>query len=314
MTDLSIEARVDAARVAVSSASLSASWQDYVQLLKPRVMTLVVFTGFAGLVAAPGSLHPVLALTAILCIAVGAGASGAMNMWYDRDIDAVMARTRHRPLPRGRMAPEDALSFGIILTVGAVAMMGLAVNWLAAAILGFASAFYVFVYTMWLKRRTPQNIVIGGAAGAFPPVIGWAAASGQLDLGALALFVLIFVWTPPHFWALSLFRSGDYQAAGVPMLPVVAGEAATKRQIVAYAVLLLPIGLGPCLLGQAGWLYGVGTTVLGALFVLCALRVYRQDGAETGYRAAKQMFGYSIFYLFAVFALLIADSLSVGAM
>ena len=237
-----------------------------------------------------------------------------MNMWYDRDLDAIMARTRHRPLPRGRMAPEDALGFGIILTVGAVAMMGLAVNWLAAAILGFASAFYVFVYTMWLKRRTPQNIVIGGAAGAFPPVIGWAAASGGLDWGALALFVLIFAWTPPHFWALSLFRSDDYHTAGVPMLPVVAGEAATKRQMVAYSVLLLPIGLGPCLLGEAGWLYGIGTTVLGVLFVLCSLRVQREDGAATGYRAAKQMFGYSIFYLFAVFALLIADSLSVGAM
>ena len=289
-----------------------ATWRDYVSLLKPRVMTLVVFTGIAGLVAAPGSLHPVLAFTAVLCIAVGAGAAGAINMWYDRDIDRVMARTRQRPIPTGRIDPDEALAFGILLTFGSVATMGLAVNWVAAMILAAASAFYVFVYTMWLKRRTPQNIVIGGAAGAFPPMIGWAAVTGDIGWPAVVLFLLIFLWTPPHFWALALYRSGEYQKAGVPMLPVVAGERETKRHMLLYTAALVPLALAPSLMGVTGMLYAGGAAVLGALFCVCAVRVWREDGAASGYRAARQMFGYSIFYLFGVFALLIVDSTANG--
>src|ERR1700681_3144696 len=222
---------------------------DYLQILKPRVMSLVVFTGFVGLVVAPGHLHPVLAAVAVLCIAVGAGASGAINMWYDRDIDAVMRRTAMRPLPAGRMMPGEALGFGVVLAVGAVAVMGLAVNWVAAQLLALTIVFYVFVYTVWLKRRTPQNIVIGGAAGALPPLVGWAAVTGDVAPAALALFALIFFWTPPHFWALALYRAGDYAKAGVPMLPVVAGPRATKRQMLLYTLVLWPCALAPYLLG-----------------------------------------------------------------
>jgi len=305
MTDLTIEARTDEGEIA-AAASL-ADWRDYVALLKPRVMTLVVFTGFAGLIAAPGDLHPVLALTAVLCIAVGAGASGAINMWYDRDIDAIMTRTRQRPIPRGRIAPDNALAFGVMLAVGAIALMGLAVNWVAASILALATAFYVFVYTMWLKRRTPQNIVIGGAAGAFPPMIGWAAVTGDVTLAPIALFLVIFMWTPPHFWALALYRRGEYAKAGVPMLPVVAGDRETRRQMLIYTVLLMPVALAPFAAGAAGLLYGAGAGVLSALFLVCAVRVWREDAAATGNKSAKQMFGYSIFYLFALFTLLIMD-------
>ena len=297
----------------VAEAAGLATWRDYVALLKPRVMTLVVFSGIAGLIAAPGSLHPVLAFTAVLCIAVGAGAAGAINMWYDRDIDDLMARTRQRPIPMGRVNPDDALAFGVLLTFGAVATMGLAVNWIAAAILAAASAFYVVVYTIWLKRRTPQNIVIGGAAGAFPPMIGWAAVTGDVGLPAVVLFLLIFLWTPPHFWALALYRSGEYEKAGVPMLPVVAGERETKRHMLFYTAILVPVALAPSLLGVTGVLYAGGAAVLGALFCICALRVWREDGAANGYKAARQMFGYSIFYLFGVFALLIVDSSAGGA-
>ena len=288
-----------------------ATWQDYFALLKPRVMSLVVFSGFAGLVVAPGHLHPVLAATAILCIAISAGASGAINMWYDRDIDAVMNRTRSRPIVRGRIAPSEALGFGIFLSVAPVLLMGLAVNWAAAAVLALASAFYIFVYTVWLKRRTPQNIVIGGAAGAFPPMIGWAAVTGDVTLPSILLFALIFMWTPPHFWALALFRSGEYEKAGVPMLPVVAGARETKRQMLVYTLLLFPIGLSPWAVGIAGLTYAVGAALLGALFILCAVRVLREDGPATGHRAAKQMFGFSIFYLFAIFGLLIVDHTTV---
>ena len=310
MTDLSIEARDGAARAMAVSV---ASWRDFLDLMKPRVMSLVVFTGLAGLVVAPGALHPVLAATAVLCIAVASGAAGAINMWYDRDIDAVMSRTRGRPIPTGRVAPEAALSFGVILAGAATMIMGLALNWMAAALLAGAAAFYVFVYTMWLKRRTPQNIVIGGAAGAFPPMIGWAAVTGDISLGSAALFALIFVWTPPHFWALSLFRRNDYAKAGLPMLPVVAGETATKRQMLMYTGLLLPVGLLPSALGLAGPGVAVGAAVLGGLFMLCAVRVWREDGAATGYRAARQMFGYSVFYLFAMFGLLLIDGATPGA-
>ncbi len=225
---------------------------DFVALLKPRVMTLVVFSGAVGLFVAPGALHPLLAVVAILCIAVGSGAAGAINMWYERDIDAVMARTSDRPLPAGRVAPGDALGFAIVLAVASVVLMAFATNVVAAGLLALAILFYVFVYTVWLKRRTPQNIVIGGAAGAFPPMIGWAAVTGDVSLVSLALFAVIFLWTPPHFWALALYRSGDYARAGIPMMPVVAGRASTKRQILAYTLILVPVSLTPALLGRGG--------------------------------------------------------------
>ena len=284
---------------------------DYVQILKPRVMSLVVFTGFVGLVVAPGHLHPVLAAVAVLCIAVGAGASGAINMWYDRDIDAVMRRTASRPLPAGRMMAGAARGFGVVLAVFAVAVMGLAVNWVAAELLALTVAFYVFVYTMWLKRRTPQNIVIGGAAGALPPLIGWAAVTGDVGWGAVALFAIIFFWTPPHFWALSLYRAGEYEAAGVPMLPVVAGARETKRQMLLYTLMLWPATLAPWLLGIAGPLYAVCAGGLSLVFTGAALRVWweRSDGGE---RQARQMFAFSLLYLFLIFTALLADHLGGG--
>ena len=296
--------------VAISTDAVGADAQaagarvaDFVELLKPRVMSLVVLSGFAGLMVAPGDLHPVLIAVAVLCIAVGAGASGAINMWYDRDIDAVMQRTRKRPIPAGRVDPQEAVSFGIVLAIGAVTLMTLAVNWLAAGLLALTIAFYVFVYTMWLKRRTPQNIVIGGAAGAFPPMIGWAAVTGEVSLGSIALFLLIFMWTPPHFWALALYRTGDYAKAGVPMLPVVAGARATKAQMLVYTVLLFPLALAPWALGLTGAVYAVAAVLLGAMFILAAVRVWF-DGGE---RAARQMFAFSIVYLFLLFTLLIVD-------
>jgi protoheme IX farnesyltransferase len=276
---------------------------DYVALLKPRVMSLVVFTGFVGLYLAPGHLHPVLAAIAVLCIAIGAGAAGAINMWYDRDIDAVMGRTRGRPLPAGRMAPGEALGFGCVLACGSVLTMGLAVNSAAAALLALTIAFYILVYTVWLKRRTPQNIVIGGAAGAFPPVVGWAAVTGDVGVPALLLFALIFFWTPPHFWALSLYRCGDYERAGVPMLPVVAGARETKKQMLIYTLLLWPLALAPALIGIAGAVYFTLALLLSALFTLAAIRVWRDPGE----RAARQMFGFSILYLFLLFAFLVID-------
>ena len=287
----------------VGQGSREAMPSDFFALLKPRVMSLVVFTGAIGLFVAPGTLHPVLAAVAVLCIAVGAGASGCINMWYERDIDAVMARTRHRPIPSGVIAPRTALEFGVALSVFSVALMGLAVNWTAAALLGLAICFYVFVYTIWLKRRTPQNIVIGGAAGAFPPMIGWAAATGQVSLASIALFAIIFFWTPPHFWSLALYRAGDYAAAGIPMLPVVAGATATRRQIVLYSALMLPLSLAPFALGAAGLPYALGATALSGLFLAGALRVWwlRSDAA------ARWMFRYSILYLALLFALLALD-------
>ncbi|SDG54288.1 protoheme IX farnesyltransferase [Limimonas halophila] len=294
-----------------STVADPAGVREFLDLLKPRVMTLVVFTAVAGMVAAPGELHPVLAGIAVLCVAVGAGAAGAINMWYDRDIDAVMRRTARRPIPAGRIAPEEGLAFGLVLTLFAVMTMGLAVNWTAAGLLAGANAFYVFVYTMWLKRRTPQNIVIGGAAGAFPPMIGWAAVTGGVSLESVVLFALIFLWTPPHFWALSLYTDGDYGRAGVPMLPVVSGRRATKWQMLAYTLVLLPLAPAPALLGTAGPLYGAGATVLGLIFVVSAVRVLQDtDGRET---AARRMFGYSILYLFLVFAMLILDGAALGA-
>ena len=276
---------------------------DYLALLKPRVMSLVVFSGFAGLYAAPGVLHPFLAAVAVLCIAVNAGAAGAINMWYERDIDALMERTRGRPLPRGKMAPQDALTFGVVLSLFSVMLMGMALNWTAAGLLALANGFYVFVYTIWVKRRTPQNIVIGGAAGAFPPMIGWAAVTGGVDLHSFMLFALIFVWTPPHFWALALYRQTDYAKARVPMLPVVAGRDATKRQILAYSLLLAPLGVVPALLGTAGLVYGAVAAAMGLCFLLLAVAVLRSDSD----RPARQLFGFSILYLFVLFTLLIVD-------
>jgi protoheme IX farnesyltransferase len=298
LSDLSLEDRAGRG-VAVGDAAVG----DYLALLKPRVMSLVVFSGLAGLVVAPGHLHPVLAAVAVLCIAVSAGAAGCINMWYERDIDALMERTKNRPLPAGRVAPGDALGFGVILAIASVALMALALNVVAGILLAITIAFYVFIYTIWLKRRTPQNIVIGGAAGAFPPIVGWAAITGQIGFPAFALFALIFFWTPPHFWALSLYRTGDYAKAGVPMLPVVAGARETKKQMLLYTVALWPVALAPTLLQAASWFYGAPALALSAIFTLCAIRVMRDPGE----RAAKQMFGFSLLYLFLLFALLVAD-------
>ncbi len=280
---------------------------DYVALMKPRVMFLVVFTALAGLVAAPGVMHPVLAIAALICIAAGAGASGALKMWYDADIDARMARTAARPIPRGRVSPEEARSFGSVLAIGSVICLGLMAHWLAAGLLALTIGFYVFVYTMWLKRATPQNIVIGGAAGAVPPMIGWAAATGAVSLESFILFLIIFVWTPPHFWALALLRTGDYARAGVPMLPVVAGANATRLQILIYSVILAPLGMLPAIVGLGGTLYMVAASVLGSLFVVMAYDCYRKREGEEAERAAKNLFAYSVLYLFLLFAVIIVE-------
>lgn len=285
------------------------SVEDFVALMKPRVMSLVVFTALVGLVAAPGSMHPVMAATALLCIAVGAGASGALNMWFDADIDARMARTAARPIPRGRIAPDDALAFGVVLAFFSVLTLGLLVNWVAGALLGLTIAFYIFVYTMWLKRRTPQNIVIGGAAGAFPPMVGWASATGSVSLESAILFLIIFMWTPPHFWALALYRCRDYERVGVPMLPVVAGPDETRRQILIYALLLAPIAVLPVFVGLGGWLYGVASVTLGGAFVALSWQVYRTREGRAGDAAAKRLFSFSILYLFAIFAALLLEKL-----
>ena len=293
------------AQTVTTSVSATGDVLDYIALLKPRVMSLVVFTGFAGLAVAPGEMHPILAAVAVFCIALASGAAGAINMWYDRDIDALMERTRERPLPTGKIEPAEALSFGVILAAGAIMLMFLATNAIAAALLATAVLFYVFVYTVWLKRRTSQNIVIGGAAGAFPPAIGWAAVTGNVGIEAVVMFLVIFFWTPPHFWALALYRKGDYATAGIPMLPVVRGGGATKRQMLIYTILLTPVSMAPCLLGIAGWaLYGGAAIVLNVIFLMLAVAVMR----DTSEAIAKRMFGFSIFYLFALFAALIADN------
>jgi protoheme IX farnesyltransferase len=281
--------------------------EDYFALLKPRVMSLVVFTALTGMVLAPGGIHPVIGFVALLAIAVGAGASGALNMWYDADIDARMARTRDRPVPAGRVAPGEALAFGLVLSLGSVVVLGLATNWVAAALLAFTIFFYVVIYTMWLKRWTPQNIVIGGAAGALPPVVAWAAATGSVSIEPLVLFLIIFLWTPPHFWALALFRSDDYARAGVPMLPNVAGAAATKRQIVIYSVLLAIAGLLPAVLGFASVRYGIAAAVLGLGVILDARWVLRMREDDAKMAPARRLFGSSILYLFLIFALLLID-------
>jgi protoheme IX farnesyltransferase len=277
---------------------------DYFALLKPRVMSLVIFTAFVGIVAAPGTLHPLLALVALIAIAVGAGASGALNMWYDADIDAKMKRTKSRPVPRGAILPGEALGFGATLAVGSVIALGLMINFVAGALLAFTIFFYVVIYTMWLKRWTPQNIVIGGAAGALPPMIGWAAVTGTIDLGSISLFLIIFMWTPPHFWALALFTENDYAAAGVPMLPNVAGRDETRKQILLYTLVLLPLTFLPALLGVSGLLYVAGVALLSVMFLYYAITVYRVREGAVANRACKKLFGFSILWLFLVFALI----------
>ncbi len=283
-----------------------ASVGDYLALLKPRVMSLVVFTALVGLAVSPAAIHPLTAFTALLCIAVGAGASGALNMAYDADIDACMTRTAQRPVPKGKVKPGEALAFGITLAGFSVATLGLMVNWLSAGLLAFTIFFYAVIYTMWLKRSTSQNIVIGGAAGAFPPVIGWAAATGSLSLEPIILFAIIFFWTPPHFWALALYKSDDYARAGVPMLPVVAGDMTTRRQILLYTLILAPLGVAPWALGFAGLLYGATALVAGAVMLLLAWQIFRERRPDDA--ASRKMFAFSILYLFLLFAVLLVDN------
>jgi len=296
---------VTVARVEPSIAGVG----DYIELMKPRVMSLVVFTALVGLLVAPGHIHPVIGLTALICIAVGAGAAGALNMWYDADIDARMARTAGRPIPRGRVTPGEALAFGLTLASFSVVVLGLLVNILAAALLAATIAFYIVVYTVWLKRTTPQNIVIGGAAGALPPLIGWTAVTGSVAVEPIILFLIIFFWTPPHFWALSLYRAEDYARAGVPMLPVVAGARETRRQILLYTLIMAPLGIAPWLLGYAGALYGIVAAATGAIMIALAFRIRAENEANA---ASKQMFAFSILYLFLLFAMLLVDRMSAG--
>jgi len=291
-----------------------ASVGDYLSLMKPRVMSLVVFTALVGIMIAPGHIHPVIGFTALLCIAVGAGAAGTLNMWYDADIDAVMTRTSSRAIPRGRVAPGEALAFGAVLAAFSVGVLGLLVSWAAAALLAFTIFFYVVVYTAWLKRSTPQNIVIGGAAGALPPVIGWVATTGSVSVEPCLLFLIIFFWTPPHFWALSLVRADDYARARIPMLPVVAGMQETRRQILLYSAVLVPVGAAPWLLGYAHVIYGITALLAGAAMVALAWRVCSEGEGEgeRGERAARRLFAFSIAYLFVLFAvLLVEDGLGV---
>ncbi|MCX5512385.1 protoheme IX farnesyltransferase [Kaistia algarum] len=306
MSDVQLEA-ID------SEAGQLAGPSDFIALLKPRVMSLVVFTALTGLVMAPGGIHPVIAFAAILSIAVGAGASGALNMWYDADIDRIMSRTRGRPIPSGRVTEGEALAFGLTLAALSVLVLTVLVNPVAGGLLAFTIFFYVVIYSMGLKRWTPQNIVIGGAAGAFPPIIGWASVTGSVSLESIVLFLIIFMWTPPHFWALALFKSDDYARAGIPMLPVVSGVPETKRQILIYSLVLAPIGVLPAILGFAPLGYGIAATALGATFVYLSVRVMRMDAADRDMRPAKQLFAFSILYLFLLFAMLLVDRLAILA-
>jgi len=289
-----------------------ASVGDYIALMKPRVMSLVVFTAFVGMMMAPGHVHPVIGFTALLCISVAAGAAGALNMWYDADIDAMMMRTANRPIPRGRIAPGEALGFGATLAGFSIVLLGLLVSWPAAALLAFTIFFYVVVYTMWLKRWTPQNIVIGGAAGAFPPMIGWVAASGSISIEPCLLFCIVFLWTPPHFWALSLTRVDDYARAGVPMLPVVAGADETRRQILLYSIALALISATPWLLGYRNAIYGGTALLAGALMIALALQLRNERDGKRADRAARRLFAFSILYLFIVFAVLLIEACVTG--
>ena len=293
---------------------LPAEWRDFFALTKPRVMSLVVFTGLCGLLAAPGAIHPVIGFTAVLCIALGAGGAGALNQWWEADLDARMKRTAKRPLPQGRLHRTDARDFGVALGAASVCIMGVAVNWLAAAILAGSIFYYAVVYTIWLKPRTPQNIVIGGGAGAFPPLIGWVAVTGEVTLMPVLLFAIIFMWTPPHFWALALFVKSDYAKAGIPMLPVVAGEKTTRRQIFAYSLVLFAVSLAPWLIGGTGAIYGVAAIVLSGLFVALALPVtLRRAEQDDGMKPEKRLFSFSVLYLFALFTALVADRMILGA-
>ena len=308
MTDISaVDHRQQARPLASPHRVSEAGVGDYLALMKPRVMSLVVFTALVGLMIAPGHVHPVIGFAALLCIAVGAGSAGALNMWYDADIDGLMTRTAGRPVPRGSLAAGEALGFGMTLAVGSVVVLGLLVSLPAAALLAFTLFFYVVIYTMWLKRTTPQNIVIGGAAGAFPPVIGWVAATGSLAVEPCLLFLIVFFWTPPHFWALSLLHADDYARARVPMLPVTAGPEETRRQILLYSAVLIPIGAAPWLLGYAGTIYGATALAAGALMVALAWRVRIERVGERAEKAARQLFAFSILYLFVLFAVLLAE-------
>lgn len=296
---------------ATRNISLPAEWRDFWALTKPRVMSLVVFTALCGLLAAPGHIHPVIGFTAILCIALGAGACGALNQWYEVEVDAKMARTSKRPLPAGRMDREAALHFGIALAAFSVGIMGVAVNWISAALLAFSIFFYAVVYTIWLKPNTPQNIVIGGAAGAFPPVIGWAAVTGDVTLLPALLFSIIFLWTPPHFWALALFMKTDYGAAGIPMLPNVAGQRVTRNQIFAYSFPMAVTAVTPFILGESGWLYGIASMVLNVIFLGLAFHVWRNEANEaSGMKPEKRLFAFSILYLFLLFATFAFDRMT----
>jgi len=282
---------------------------DYLALLKPRVMSLVIFTALVGIVIAPGHMHPVMAFTALLCIAVGAGASGALNMWYDRDIDAVMTRTANRPIPKGRITPQEALAFGMTLSFFSVFTLGTLVSWFAAALLAFTIFFYVVIYTMWLKRSTAQNIVIGGAAGSLPPVVGWVAATGSLSIEPVLLFTIIFLWTPPHFWALSLYRTEDFVRAKLPMMPVVAGPDSTRLQILLYTLVLIAVAIAPWPLGYFDRAYGVVAVVASAAMLYFAVQVYRRREGKVAEMAARNLFTFSIVYLFVLFATLLIDAL-----
>ena len=287
----------------------SASPADYFALMKPRVMSLVVFTALAGLLLAPTPPHPVIGLASLIAIAIGGGASGALNMWYEADIDRIMARTRGRPIPAGRLGPDEALAFGLVLAGVSIVTLGLVANWLAAALLAFTIFFYVIIYTMWLKRATPLNIVIGGAAGALPPIVAYAAATGEVGLASLVLFAIVFIWTPPHFWALALVKNEDYTRAGVPMLPVVAGPDRTRLEILLYTLALVPLGLAPYLLGFASAFYGAAAVALGAAFLWFSGRVYALRAGAAAGKAAWRLFGFSIVYLFLLFSTLVIERL-----
>ena len=300
----------DALTAPAPVAGLEGDAGDFFALLKPRVMSLVVFTALVGMLMAPGEIHPVIGFIAVLAIAVGGGASGALNMWYDADIDLMMGRTAKRPIPAGRISAETTLAFGLFLSVFSVVTLGLMVNWLSAGLLAFTIFFYAVVYTMWLKRSTPQNIVIGGAAGAFPPIIGWACVTNSISLESIALFAIIFLWTPAHFWALALFKSEDYGRAGIPMLPNVAGERTTKNQIVLYAVLTAISGVVPAVMGFAGLVYGGVAAVLGAAFIWYSLKVWQMPDGDKKMVPAKKMFAYSLLYLFVIFTALLVDALA----
>ena len=305
----------DAVTLGAISPAYEGDWRDWIALTKPRVMTLVVFTGLVGLIVAPGHINPVLGFSAILAIAMGSGGAGAINMWFDRDIDGLMRRTARRPIPTGRIEASDALGFGIVLSGASVGLMGLATNWTTGVALAVSIAFYVGIYTMWLKRRTPMNIVIGGAAGAFPPIIGWAAVPGSIGVLPLLMFLITFVWTPPHFWSLALYAETDYERAGVPMLPVVAGARETRKQILLYALLLLPVSMVPVMLGLAGWIYGAAALTLGLGFIAHAASVWfdQADAAGTSARndrPARRAFRFSLLYLAVLYLAFAADALA----